>query len=115
MTPGKYALALYRGDTYRWRFTMWADTGKTQPADLTGASAKAEIRDTAGGKLLADIACTITDPNFVDAVLTADQSKTLPSKGQWDLQLTMASGDVHTVLAGAVTLTGDVTDSGATP
>ena len=38
MIPADYNLTLYRGDTGRWRFVLWADAGKTQPLDLTGAS-----------------------------------------------------------------------------
>jgi hypothetical protein len=111
MTPGKYDLKIYRGDTYRWRFTVWSDPARTQPADLTGATAKSEIRDKTGGTVKATINCVITIPNYVDAVLSDVASKALNTNGVWDLQLTMASGDVVTVLAGQVTVTGDVTDS----
>ena len=110
MTPGKYALAIYRGDSYHWQFKLWADTAKTVPVDLTGVTVKAEIRDKSGGAILGTLTCVVTMPNIIDASLAADDSALLKS-GVWDLQLTYTGGAVSTVLAGAVTVTADVTDS----
>jgi hypothetical protein len=100
---------LYRGDTYRWQFRLWLDTASTQPADLTGATAVSQIRDKPGGTLIAALTCVITLPNLIDATLSAADSAKLPSSGAWDLQVTYASGDVATVLAGPVNTTSDVT------
>lgn len=113
MTPGRLALSLYRGDTYRWRFSLWLDTAQTQPADLTGATATSQIRDKPGGTLIAAIACVITLPNIVDAVLSAADCAKLPGTGAWDLQITYASGDVATALAGPVNTVADVSSVGA--
>jgi hypothetical protein len=112
MTPGKFALAIYRGDSYRWQFKLWSDAAKTQPVDLTGVEVKAEIRDKAAGKVLGAMTCDVTVPNIIDASLSATDTAALKS-GVWDLQLTYPGGDVGTVLAGAVTVTVDVTDSAA--
>jgi hypothetical protein len=109
--PLTYPLSVYRGDTYHWRFLFWDDEGKTQASDLTGVTAKAEIRNAPGGADITALACVITTPNIVDVSLTAANSKTLPPSGVWDLQLTYPSGDVHTPVAGGMTLTLDVTDS----
>lgn len=109
--PGSYNLAIYRGDTYRWQFKLWADADKTQPVDLSGVTAKSELRDKSGGSVLAVLDCTITDPNIIDAVLDKEASALLPAKGVWDLQLTYGNGDVGTILAGSVAVTADVTDS----
>lgn len=114
MTPGKLPLVIYRGDTYRWRFTLWADPQRTVPVDLTDVAVKAEIRDKPAGGVLGVIGCTVVLPNFIDGVLTAEASAALPPKGVWDLELTFSAGDVRTVLAGAVTVTADVTNSGST-
>lgn len=115
MTPGDYPLMLYRGDTYHWQFTLWADEAKTIEADLTGATAKAEIRDEPSGATIIEMVCAITLPNLIDMKLLAAQSKLLmvePQQGVWDLQLTWtSSGDVATVLRGAVIVEADVTDS----
>lgn len=110
MTPADYNLALYRGDTGRWRFVLWADAGKTQPLDLTGATADAMIRDKVPSSTFAmHMDCTVTEPNIIDMVLTSIQCSELPAKGVWDMQLTYPSGDVTTILKGSVAVTQDVT------
>ena len=111
MTPGAYSLTLYRGDSYHWQFTLWSDANKMQPVDLTGVTAKAEIRDRSGGSTIVPLTCTVVMPNIVNAQLTSAACTTVPAAGVWDLQLTYMNGDVTTVLAGGVTVTPDVTDS----
>jgi hypothetical protein len=112
MKPGNYPLDIYRGDTYRWQFTLWSDVDKTQPVDLTDVTARSQIRDKPAGKLLATIDCAITQPNVILATLTADEcAKLTGSTCAWDLQLTWPNTDITTLLAGAVAVTTDVTDS----
>jgi len=113
MTPGVYPLSIYRGDSYHWQFTLWADEAKTVASDLTGATAKAEIRDTPGGSTIVGMVTAITLPNVIDMKLLHAPSQGLPTTGGvWDLQLTYAAtGEVGTILAGKVTVTPDVTDS----
>jgi hypothetical protein len=113
--PGSYPLALYRGDSYSWQFRLWADTGKTQPVDLTGATAKAEVHYLPGGTDILAMVCTVTLPNIIDMHLPAAAWDTFPfqtaSKPMWDLQVTYPGGDIVSYLAGPVTLTADITDS----
>lgn len=111
MTPGKCPLSLYRGDTYAWRFVFWTDPEKTVPADLTGVTPKAEIRDKPGGTVIVPLACVVELPNVITAKLDAPASALLPSTAAWDLQLTFPNGDVATALAGPVAVTPDITDS----
>jgi hypothetical protein len=115
MTPGKYDLNLYRGDSYTWQFTLWQDTAATVPVDLAGAEPAAEIRNTSAGTIYTTLVATVTAPNIVTLDLSAPECENCPAKGVWDLQLTFPNGDVRTVVAGAVTTTGDVTDSVAAP
>ena len=101
---------LYRGDTKRWTFELFADAARTIPADLAGVVAAAQIRDkTDGGSFVADLACTITQPNIVNLTLDPELSRTLPKKGVWDLELTYPSGDIYTVVKGTVAVTPDTT------
>jgi hypothetical protein len=109
MQPATLPLDFYRGDSQRIQVKLWIATD--QPYDLTGVTAKSEIRDRPAGTRITEMACVITLPNIIDLFLAADDSHKLPSKGAWDLQLTYASGDVKTPLAGPVTVTPDVTDS----
>jgi hypothetical protein len=118
MTPGKYDLAIYRGDSYQWRFTLWADTGHSVPVDLAGGEAKAEIRDKSAGAVIIALDCTITAPNIIAAVLDADESEAVPAAGVWDLQVTypaLTPPIVRTYVAGKVVATADVTDSVLAP
>lgn len=111
MTPGKFALSLYRGDTYGWRFVLWNDVDRTLPADLSDVTVKAEIRDRPSGKTIVPLACAIELPNTITASLDAASSALLPACAAWDLQLTSSSGYVSTVLAGSVAVVPDITDS----
>jgi len=108
MIPGTYDLCLYRGDTGRWQFKLWQDAGKTQPVDLTGATALAQIRAGPGGRVMATPTTTISGGNVIDMVLPASVSQNL-APGVWDLQVTYPSGDVATPLRGRVTVQQDVT------
>ena len=106
--PGYYGLKVYRGDTTRWRFVLWQDDAKTVAADLTGVAVLAQLRDHPDGTVYATLACTVTLPNTIDAVLSAANSaKTV--NGVWDLQLAYPGGDVVTALVGTVWATPDVT------
>jgi len=112
--PGAYNFSLYQGDSAQWQFKVWQDAGKTQPADLTGVTGMAEIRSKSAGSLLATLVCTVTLPNIVDVKFPVSQWTTWPTgtaKGVWDLQLTYPGGNVTTIVAGGVTVTGDVTGS----
>ena len=133
MTPGAYNLTIYRGDTYNWTFALWQDADKTQPVDLTGVTALAEIRNRPGGATVVPMTCTVGADNSIAMALGAAASASLPLGsasasggfgaaatntlpdwlGAWDLQLTFENGQVATILAGTVTVTGDVTQSTA--
>jgi hypothetical protein len=110
-----FDLVLYRGDTYRFQARLWEDTAGGVPTDLTGATAEAEIRDKSAGAFVVVMECEITPPNLIDVTLTGDMWASCPTKGVWDLQVTMPDGDVRTVLAGKVDVTPDVTDSVVAP
>jgi len=107
--PSDFALIVYRGDTHRWQFRLWADAAKTSPLDLATATVKAEIRNSTSGALITPLACTVTPPNTIDALLSAAVSAQLLTPARWDLQLTWANGDVQTPIGGAVSLQADVT------
>jgi hypothetical protein len=106
-TPSNYPLWLYRGDSYRWVFRFWLDADKTQPADLTGYLAAAAIR--LGGAVVA-LPCVVTLPQEITITIDgATWSGLAVGSGRWDLELIDAAGWVHTPIAGAVSITADVT------
>lgn len=112
MGPGNYPLDLYRGDSYKWKFVVWADAEKTQPANLTDVHPAAQIRTSAGGDLLMNLVCDIQEPNVVLVSLPASLwQPTAPKSAGWDLELTYPGGDVTTIIAGKVTVTMDYTNT----
>lgn len=123
MTPGKYDLDLYRGDSYAWTFRLWQDDARTQPADLEGATAAAQLRDKPGGSEVIDLACSVVSSgppgnpvwNTVQVELPAGSWADAPGLGcgVWDLQVTYPGAVVQTVVAGKVTVRQDVTRTSA--
>lgn len=109
MTPGSFPLRLYHGDTYRWNILVWSNNDKTQPADLTGVTPKAEIRDKTRATILGSMECSVIPPNTIDMKLSASASEALTQSGFWDLQLTYSTGEIATILSGSVTVMLDVT------
>src|SRR5262245_51558254 len=111
MHPWKMDLSIYRGDSYKRRCTLSVEEAKTIPADVTGCTVKAEVRSGPGTAVITTLATSVTMPNQINVTLSAAVSATLPAAAKWDLQLTYATSDVTTVVAGAVSVTSDITDS----
>lgn len=108
--PAAYNLSIYRGDTTQWTFLIWSDASKTTPVDLTGYTAKAQLRDRPGGSTIVPTTVDIIIPNTLVMTLDSTDSKNTVN-GVWDLQLTSPDSTVVTIVAGQVTVTPDVTDS----
>jgi hypothetical protein len=107
--PVQYNLNCYRGDTHRWRFVLWADAAKTDPVDLTGVTVTAQVRATANSTTILTTLATVVSGNQIDVTLPSASSQLLPASAAWDLQLVYPSGDVQTIVAGAVSARADVT------
>ena len=60
-----YPLGLYRGDTARRSFVLWADAAKTVAVDLTGVTVAAEVRRSTGSTPVVVLALTVTLPNTI--------------------------------------------------
>jgi hypothetical protein len=104
--PGSYSLTIYRGDSYTWTFRAWEDEAHTNPIDLTGVEARAEIR--AGGHHH-ELDVEVTLPNVITVTLDAGVSSGLAGSGRWDLQLRYSEDVVYTLVAGGVSVAQDVT------
>lgn len=113
MQPADLQLEIYRGDSQRMRIKLFDQ--QQQPIDLTDVTPRAEIRDRPAGTQITILTCSVTLPNIIEIYLPAGESRKLPVKGVWDLQLTYSSGEVKTPLAGQVVVTPDVTDSSDDP
>ena len=112
MTPFKYAIEQWRGDTLSVLFRLWRDADHSDPVDLTGATVSAEVRETAesADPPAAEFAVSVTG-NEVTLSLTPEQTRALPASGVYDLQVDwLADGtQIQTVACGKITTSHDVT------
>jgi hypothetical protein len=97
--PAYLPLALYRGDSYHYHLVL--------DADLTGATAAGEVHQ---GDEVITLVCEVLAPDTVSVKLPADAwGAVAPGRGQWDCQLTLADGQVQTIVTGPVKIAADVT------
>lgn len=114
--PITYDLTLYQGATYRETFT-WQAGDPAAAVNLTGCTARMQVRQTVnspaklldlttenGGITLGGAAGTIQ----VVVAPSATAGVTWRT-GVYDLEIVLAGGDVRRLLAGAVTLSPEVT------
>lgn len=111
--PGKADLAIYQGDDYTGLVQVY-DGNSTKPADLTGYSARAQIRfgpaDQYPQLLILIITSVDEKAGTVSLTIPANQTTTLISSNySWDLELIQPDGGVQTVLTGKVVVTREVT------
>lgn len=101
--PGRYNLAIYRGDT----FLIVIDLG----FDVTGLTFLSQVRARRTSEVLATASITVTDAaaGILEFVLLPAQTSALPNQAVWDLQSTASDGFVRTWLAGDCSAEGDVT------
>src|SRR6187402_3391613 len=94
-------LSIYQGDTHSWTVTVLAEDGA--PADITGSTAKAQIRRSVADTdptVAAELATSVASP-VVTMSLSSAQTRPLTGRYVWDLQLTDGAGAITTIMAGA--------------
>ena len=109
MLPGEYPMELYRGDTGSWQFVLWQDAAHTVPANLTGVTPTAQVRNKPDGTTIIAFSCSVAAPNIINMSLSASDAALLPKRGSWDLQLNYPGGVIRTILAGPVSTVLDTT------
>lgn len=108
--PSNYDLVLYRGDYFSMNITVKDNAGT--PINLTGYTAKSQIRTSYDAVSAYDATCTITDPTNGKVSITFPSSvmtTVTPGDYIWDFQVTQPDGNVRTFLAGDVKVYGEVT------
>ena len=110
MAAGLYNLSIEQGVDLALQISVKDSSGATY--SLTGSAAAAQIRDDYNGTLLTSFACvTATGTTGVLSLsLSAVSAASLPlSGGKWDLLLTTSAGSKVRLLAGSVSVSGEVT------
>lgn len=125
-------LAIDQGETWRWSF-VWAspDPASTDaaplppiPFDLTGATARLQVREKYGTPVLVELTTENSgialngSSGRIDIVFTDAQTDTLGAsadplkprrKALYDLEVQFSSGDVRRVLEGAIAFDQNIT------
>jgi hypothetical protein len=113
MTAGTYSLTIEQGATLRLIVTYKDPTGA--PIDLTGYSARCQIRRSVGGSILLNLTTQnggiILGGSAGTITLLASASTTTPltGSGVYDLELVSSGGEVTRVLEGTVVISPNVT------
>lgn len=98
--PSNVNLEIWQGDAQRYDITLTGADGVA--IDLTGATAAAVVRESFTAPTSYAFQCTIT-ANKIALYMSSTVSKSMPAGNYvWNLQLTAASGDVRTYMAGDV-------------
>lgn len=109
--PQNYDLTIYEGDAVK--FTVSVKDAANAAVNLTGYTAKAQLKTSFTDASPVEFVCTITTPTdgVVSVYLAPATTATLIAGESyiWDFQLTEPGGDVRTYLAGDVTVIPEVT------
>ena len=117
MKPAPQDIQFTQGDSFDLFFRLKKRVDETtwDYVDLTGATVKAQIRQTAAASSVdAEFAVTLSNQATTKGGcllhLSAVLSEALPTGNRvWDCQITFANGDVKTVMGGKVTVNEQVT------
>lgn len=114
MTAGVYDIVCEQGVTFRRTFT-WTDENE-QPINLTGCSARMQVRPTHSSpttwlNLSSPASITLTPlVGQLTVVITASQTASLPVKrGVYDLEVVLSNGEVVRLVQGSFTVSPEVT------
>lgn len=104
-------LNIYQGDDFGATVSVLQDGA---PADLTGYTARAQIRQDVAdrrGEVIAEITAAVST-SYILLSLTHEQTTALRVRSGryvWDLEITSPDAQITTILAGGVTITSEVT------
>jgi len=105
--PDVVHLGIYQGDTFPLTVAVYDPDGV--PIDLTGVTAKSEIRQTADSTTVAATFVPSVSGNAIDLLLSATDTAALAGGYVWDCQITDIDGSVTTLCGGIASVTKQVT------
>lgn len=98
---GTYDLTIYQGATFRQVFQL-READQTTPIDLTGYTARAQVRTKAGGVLLLTFTCSHDNAaGNITVSATPAVTATLTSGGVWALEIANGT-DTYVLIEGVV-------------
>ena len=107
-------LRIQQGDT--WALEILLQDEQDQPVDLTGATAKMQLRPfPSSAVLVAELSTgnqriTVDPAGKIGSLLAAEVTAALPAKpGVYDLEVTFASGVVTKIIGGSYLVLAEVT------
>lgn len=110
MIPAKVNFTIYQNTTFKRRLRF--DT-----LDLTGCSAKMQLRDSIGGVLFetlnnddGEAVVTGGTPSYIDLSLAPVVTADLDENAVYDLILTFPNGEVFRIIEGKITMSLGVTE-----
>ena len=115
-TPAKLKLKIIQGATFR-KPLAWLAPDKTTPIDLTGCTARMQVRseiesDTVLLELTTENGCIVIDGSAGKLTLHLSPSATAAiawESGVWDLEVVHPSGDVTRLVQGSISVSREVT------
>jgi hypothetical protein len=105
--PNTVDVDIYQGDDFSMTLTVTNPDGSA--ANLTGATAAAQIRSAPASTDIAATFTTTIASNVVTLTLTHTAATALSGNYVWDCQLTYSGGTVNTIAAGRVRVAAEVT------
>lgn len=110
MKPAEHTLYCYKGQTYQQNFYFKQNK---QPIDLTGITARAQIRPAENDeKLIAAFDVSVVGSQGKVTLRLSDEvtAAICPGKYFWDLRMEDSEGEVAYYIAGAFIVNGRVTE-----
>ena len=100
-----------RGDTLTIVLNVWENTAQTIPANLSGATVTAQVRQTPDAATAEATFAVTKVSNQVTLRLTPAQTRVVSSACSWDCQVDWASdgSDIRTIVQGDLAVIQDVT------
>lgn len=111
MLPGQYSASLYVGDS--WGIVVKPISSSGAALDLTGWTAAAQVRTKPDSTEILVSMAVVVGTNTISVSMSPDDTALLSGAVAWDLETVNATGIVRTLLAGTLTMVGDVTRLGA--
>ena len=107
--PGQADLYIYQGDDFTAVVTVLNEDGSE--ADITGYTAKAQIRGDVADKadVMAELTTFVQSPYVTLSLMHTETANLCGGRSVWDLELTSPEDTVVTVLAGRAFVTAEVT------